>query len=784
MGRTADTDSLKRDLSCVVPVWGICGRTKQLFWGRETQMTERILGPQGSPRRRRFLWVPMLLIACTALFVIGSAQAVHDLATGMQLDGNVAHSCPPSPDTGFCLNSQQDWADLFSVAQSGGPPVTTETVTPNTSVIGPTGTDPDFTTATFTRDFESGASCALNSTSTTFCTGDDSTFATGSKDTLDITGWQCNHDNNVNSKIDIMNAYAAAYTNPTADANGVHHKLLYFALEKNKNNGTNDVGFWFLQGGASCSAPSGHQTWSGTHTPGDVLVVSEFSSGGGVSTITAYRWVGGTNPLTQIANATGTLGDCKTAAGADNLCATTNSGAKQFNGNITTPWLTSDATLGVGHTVVPPNFFEGGIDLTSAFANSGSTVPSCFNTFVGDTRSSTSLTATLFDYARGTLGQCSTTLTTSAAGTADGTIGTGQVSSGTDTATLTISGTPTWGGQLTWYLCGPVTTDGCSNTGVQVTSRTVSQASPASDFVSDTATLSSVGRYCWTAHFEPNTATKNAGINPVDDNGANECFNVAPVTPTLVTSASCSASPCVVGSTLSDTATLSNAATGPGTNGTNTTYPSINPSSVPAAGGTISWTAYGPNDCTTVALASTSRNVSGNGTYPTALQTAVSFIAGAPGVYTFVASYSGDSPNTNASTPVTCANQPAGEKVTVTGNASIASAQRWLPNDRVTITGDATLNGSGSITLYSGNNCGATSGSAISGQSYPFTITNGAASGVVEQTGNTTYFVGTNPDGSAGGVAGSYSWLVHYNDNTLTDPADHCETSTVSPITN
>jgi len=746
-------------------------------------MTERILGPTGSTRRRRFLWVPALLITCTALFVIGSAQAVHDL--GFQLDGDVSAACPAALP--LCTTSQKDWADLFTVTDNTSTPPGTETVA-NSSVIDKT--NGPFTEATFVRDFETGASVAacstpagLTSLSTSFCTGDDSTFATGSKDTLDITGWQCNHDNNVNSKIDIMNAYAAAYTNPTADVNGVHHKLLYFGLEKNKDNGTNDVGFWFLQGNASCSAPSGHKDFVGTHALGDVLVVSEFTNGGGVSNITAYRWVGGTNPLTQI----GTAGDCKISSGVDAMCATTNSGATAFNTAINTPWLTADATLGVGKTgkVVPPDFFEGGIDLTQAFANSGGgTAPSCFNTFIADTRSSSTTGSTLFDFARGQLGQCVTSLTTSAAGTANGSIGSGQVSSGTDTATLTITGSPTWGGQLTWYLCGPVTTDGCSNTGVQVTSRAVSQASPASDFVSGTATLSAVGRYCWTAHFEPNQATKDAGITAKDDNGANECFDVAPVTPNLATSASCSANPCIVGSTLSDTATLTLAATGPGTNGANATYRSINPSSVPPAGGSISWIAYGPDNCTTVALASTSRAVSGNGTYPKAAQTAVSFVAGAPGVYTFVASYSGDSPNTNPSTPVTCANQPSGEKVTVTGNASIASAQRWLPNDRVTITGDATLNGSGSITLYSGNNCGATSGSAISGQSYPFTITNGAASGVVEQTSNATYFVGTNPDGSAGGAAGSYSWLVHYDDNTLTDPTDHCETSTVSPITN
>ena len=74
----------------------------------------------------------------------------------------------------------------------------------------------DFTGGSFTRDFGVKVSnadrCSLaNTTSTVFCTADGTTFATGSKDTLDITGWQCNKDNNVNSKIDIMNAYAAQY---------------------------------------------------------------------------------------------------------------------------------------------------------------------------------------------------------------------------------------------------------------------------------------------------------------------------------------------------------------------------------------------------------------------------------------------------------------------------------------------------------------------------------------------------------------------------------------------
>ena len=199
------------------------------------------------------------------------------------------------------------------------------------------------------------------------------------------------------------------------------------------------------------------------------------------------------------------------------MCATTNSGAKKFNTTLNTPWLTSDATLGVGKAqIVPPDFFEGGINLTKAFASGGGgTAPSCFNTFVGDTRSSATTTSTLFDYASGQLGECKTTLTTQANAAQPLSIGTGTVSSGTDTATLVITGTPSWGGDLTWWLCGPIDSPAlCDNTkGVQVTSRTVSNSSPAADFISGTKNLTSVGRYCWTSHFEPERSDEASGCH-------------------------------------------------------------------------------------------------------------------------------------------------------------------------------------------------------------------------------------------------------------------------------
>ena len=115
---------------------------------------------------------------------------------------------------------------------------------------------------------------------------------------------------------------------------------------------------------------------------------------------------------------------------------------------------------------------------------------------------------------------------------------------------------------------------------------------------------------------------------------------VSPVTPTLTTQAGADV---VLGQPITDTAT-SGTATQPGTNGPNATYPTINANNGAPAGGTITWSVRGPNNCTESGLAVTGSpaTVSGNGTYGP-----VSATPTAVGDYTFVATYSGSSPNTN-----------------------------------------------------------------------------------------------------------------------------------------
>src|SRR6266487_4283948 len=79
-----------------------------------------------------------------------------------------------------------------------------------------------------------------------------------------------------------------------------------------------------------------------------------------------------------------------------------------------------------------------------------------------------------------------------------------------------------------------------------------------------------------------------------------------PVTPALATTAGPDV---VLGNLITDTATLTGTANQPGT-------PAINPTTAGApAGGTITFTLYGPNNCTTVAFTSSPVPVSGDGTY-------------------------------------------------------------------------------------------------------------------------------------------------------------------------
>jgi hypothetical protein len=764
----------------------------------------------------------MLIVACSALFLIGSAQAVHDL--DFQLDGNALSTvCGTTPD-GNCTVQLFDWGRpsgsnnanyIFNADRSV-----------NTSVVNPANTT-GFTAAAFNRDFGLKVSpqdnCSLTSTDATkpYCTADTTTFATGSKDIQNISGggadqagnWQCNRDNNVNSKIDITNAYSAAYTASNGD------RLIYFGLEKNKDNGNNNAGFWFLQGDANCVSSGGAVNFTGDHHNGDILVTSAYSAGGGVSSILVFRWAGGANgcidsdPTAAPAcdqQPIGSGGDCKTApttpppAPVDTICGTTNSGTLPTNGNITVPWLTADATLGVGNTIVPPDFFEGAINISKAFreAPGGGSPPTCINTFIADTRSSTSAPATLFDFARGVLGGCTSTTVTTPVDAADNTqppassIPADPADARVDVkdkTVITVTGISSFSGSISWHICGPTATsstqlcDGTTgNVGVDLGSQNITAAGT---YYSPTATVTAAGRYCFRAEFSGDSAAQVPGSS---DSRASECFVVAPRQPALTTDAT--DGPVDFGQPISDVVTLSNTAHKPGSGGPagSLLSGSINPTAFGGdATGNINVVAFGPDSCSTVAFTSGAIAASGDGTYGGA-GSAFEFTPTAPGQYIFVASYAGDLPNTLAIAASACSAAPDAEKVTVRQiTTEITTHQRVYPNDSATITSSVAgnnlpANGTVIFRLYQaggGNtalaNCllhGTTVGSG--GLIYAQTNTGvGGTHSATTSTNNTTVAVDAD---------GSYYWRVTYAPGaaTHTGRQSYCVENTSLVFTN
>jgi hypothetical protein len=678
-------------------------------------------------RRRRTLVAAIAAIAALGVFAI-TALAVHDL--DFQLDGDVS----ASTQTNVGGSTQTvDWDSLFDSAGEEDPEL------PDPSL-------PGFDASGFDRDFLTNANGSFN-------TSDSTTFATGSKDTLSITpGWQCNQDNNVLSKNDVMNAYAASYEDPaTGD------EILYFALERNANTGTADVGFWFLQDDkVACDSPGSATAFTGDHVDGDLLVVSEFTQGGVVSTIQAYQWEGGANGFLD-PNPVASGVDCETTAGDDTVCASVNTAT------ITTPWLTSNKQDGVGHSLRVSEFFEGGINLTDA--NLGNR---CFNVFLADTRSSTSLTATLFDFSRGQLGLCeSTTTTTPKQGdppvdiTSAPIPATGSLNV-SDSALIEVDGVDTFNAEVTFFLCGSselrdadgnLDPDGtCTTGGTQIGSAEPVTTTP-STVLSDTARLTAADRYCWRAEF---SGDDTVGVPPSSDSSAGECFLVTPLQPTLTTLANGPTVP--FGDPIYDTISLTGTADQPGTNGIGPGG-TINATDRAPANETISVTAFGPDDCTTVAHTATI-TVSGDNTAYGGAGSSAQFTPTAPGVYTYVASYSGDDPNT-LGVPATACPDPTGTEVVTVQQipTDIRTKQSWYPNDTAEISataGNLVAGGTVEFELFTNATC---DGTPVYEETV--TLTTNAPSEEAS-TSNTSFRITTGYDDPADSEAGRHSWRVTY----------------------
>ena len=213
----------------------------------------------------------------------------------------------------------------------------------------------------------------------------------GSKDLQDISSWKWKDQlGGLPDKDNITNAYAAGYQSPTGEL------IIYFGADRFATAGDAQLGFWFFHQQVRAVGEafvSGDGTPGINHSIGDILVLANFSNGGSSVQVQVYRWIGGTNPLQLI------VSDNNARCGTNtnpNVCAITNAGSTPA------PW-TYVPKSGTAGTFPEVSFFEGGINLTALTGQSGA---GCFSAFMAETRSSTSVTATLKDFALGEFNTC------------------------------------------------------------------------------------------------------------------------------------------------------------------------------------------------------------------------------------------------------------------------------------------------------------------------------------------------------------------------------------------
>src|SRR5262249_3329073 len=139
---------------------------------------------------------------------------------------------------------------------------------------------------------------------------------------------------------------------------------------------------WFL---AQNAQPLANGKFSGGHQDGDLLVLVNFSQGGVTPDIEVYKWLNGG----VVAQGIGGTVLCSggTIPAGQNFCGITN------GASVAAPWPYDNKDVGASTSLPAGAFFEGGIDLTAAGLSG------CFTGFIAESRSSTSIDATLKDFA-------------------------------------------------------------------------------------------------------------------------------------------------------------------------------------------------------------------------------------------------------------------------------------------------------------------------------------------------------------------------------------------------
>jgi hypothetical protein len=692
-------------------------------------MTAQILGEKRSPRRRWTLLLPLIAMCTLAMLYVGGAQAIHDNPDKLiQMDRDAYTSTNPTLGA-------EDWDKVCPAATPAG----------IGGCLGGTTAD--------ASSFKIDPPAA-----TIFTTG-------GSKDTLDVTGWQWKNGS-VPDKDDLLHAFAAR-----------NEDLLYFGADRFALQGTATLGVWFMQGNVGPipdGATSG--TFSGSHQNGDILILADFQASGENSAVRVFEWaipaVNGEN-LVLIAGTETTPSDCVNSAttpvhpsypnAGSEFCATANLV------NTNSPWAFQSKD-GAANIFGPGLFFEGGVDLAALDLDEG-----CFSTFLAETRSSNAPGSQLKDFVTGQLEQCTSGVDTVPSVGSDA-----EVIPGTsvhDHATITVGGTTTFGGTMSFYLCGPTPLADasytlCTSGGTVVNGSeagalnapvAVTGASGTATPESSAVTINNPGRYCWRGVYSGD-ATK--GVPGSSDSTVDECFRVAKINTQTVTTpvdgSGAATSTIVLGGSIYDKAVVTgNSAGGDPTGDVNFFICKVASPGL-CDGTTNVGTAVTGNPKT---LAS-----DGDAATFTSSATSGAVTPATVGRYCFRAEYGGSTVYNGS------ADSAATECFTVTDTTSIGSQQDWLPNDTATVSsggGSTPISGTLSFTLYSGGTCAGT----ILKAAESFTLT--GATTAADRTKATT-----NASVKVSATA-TVSWLVEFTPaaGSSLSASSHCESTSLT-ITN
>jgi len=345
-----------------------------------------------------------VLLAC-ALFCAAEAMAQFPPTSIFQLDGETAG---PNPN----------WPQCTYVVKGSNPPTTVQATCDYWNLLNGIGTVGQFTGTNsdhwLVRSFASAGQGGP-------------AFTQGSKDIDNPNGGWHYSTNPTPDKDTIENAYVAAYAGGTQK-----DLMLVFGAERNSVNGDANIGIWFFQQDVHPDPNS--NTFVGNHVNNDVFLVSAFTGGGVTPVISIYIW------NTACTGADQAYQSNNPPASPDKVCANKNveyvtsraalcAQTSLSNGNvlvsnvstasacaitnqfpITVPWPSPVKALN-NNQLPAQTFFTGGIDLTDIFKNvlGVPTLP-CFASFLMNTRTSQSITATLKDFLGGGFPLCGVTV--------------------------------------------------------------------------------------------------------------------------------------------------------------------------------------------------------------------------------------------------------------------------------------------------------------------------------------------------------------------------------------